>query len=107
VGLRGHSLPNLVAEALRIARKAAGDKNVEVFATTIGRRLLERGLIDEIDLRIAPVLLGDGIRLFDNAGGAPVQLELLTGKDRRAAVDARYPPTTAGRSPHTPRRPGN
>jgi len=84
-----------VAEALRIALEAAGGKNVEVFSPTIGRQLLERGLIDEIDLHIAPVLLGDGIRLYDNPGGAPVQLELLNGQDRTAAVDVRYRPVTA------------
>jgi len=33
---------------------------------TIGRQLLERGLIDEIDPRIAPVPLGAGIRLSTN-----------------------------------------
>jgi hypothetical protein len=38
---------------------------------------------------------------------APVRLELLTGQDRRAAVDVRYRPTTAGRPPHTPSSPGN
>ena len=67
-------------------------KNVEVFSADIGRQLLERGLIDEIDLHIAPVLLGDGIRLFDNPGGAPVRLELLSGGDRSAAVDVTYRP---------------
>jgi dihydrofolate reductase len=46
--------------------QAAGGKDLEVFSPTIGRQLVERGLIDEIDLHIAPVLLGDGIRLFDN-----------------------------------------
>ncbi|WP_237304973.1 dihydrofolate reductase family protein [Streptomyces qaidamensis] len=91
-----------VSEALRIAREAAGDKNVEVFSAAIGRQLLERGLIDVIDLHIAPVLPGAGIRPFDDPGGAPVRLELLTGQDRSAAVDVRYRPTTAGRSPHTP-----
>jgi RibD C-terminal domain len=40
-------------------------------SATIGRQLLECGLIDEIDLHIAPVLLGDGIRLFDSPGGNP------------------------------------
>ena len=59
-----------VAEAVRIGLEAAAGKNLEVFSATIGRQLLERGLIDEIDLHIAPVLLGDGIRLFDNPGGA-------------------------------------
>ncbi|MFD5231365.1 dihydrofolate reductase family protein [Streptomyces qaidamensis] len=60
-----------VAEALRIAREAAGGKNVEVFSPTIGRRLLERGLIDVIDLHIAPVLLGDGIRRSTTPGARP------------------------------------
>lgn len=61
-----------VAEAVRIGLEAAGGKNLEIFSAAIGRQLLQRGLIDEIDLHIAPVLLGDGIRLYDNPGGAPV-----------------------------------
>lgn len=60
-----------LAEAARIGLDAAGGKNLEVFSASIGRQLLERGLIDEIDLHIAPVLLGDGIRLFDNPGAPP------------------------------------
>jgi dihydrofolate reductase len=81
-----------VAEAVRIGLEAAGGKNLEVFSATIGRQLLERGLIDEIDLHIAPVLLGDGIRLFDNPGGTPVRLELLNGDEPSAAVNVRYHP---------------
>jgi dihydrofolate reductase len=81
-----------VAEAVRIGLEAAGGKNLEVFSPTIGRQLLERGLIDEIDLHIAPVLLGDGIRLFDNPGGAPVRLELVNGDDPFAEVNVRYRP---------------
>jgi dihydrofolate reductase len=45
-------------EAVRIGLEAAGGKNLEVFAPTIGRQLLERGLIDEIDLHIAPTSWG-------------------------------------------------
>ncbi|MFD2355356.1 dihydrofolate reductase family protein [Nonomuraea ferruginea] len=40
-----------------------------MHSPTIGGQLLERGLLDEIDLHIAPVLLGDGIRLLDLPGG--------------------------------------
>jgi dihydrofolate reductase len=83
-----------VAEAVRIGLEAAAGKNLEVFSPTIGRQLLERGLIDEIDLHIAPVLLGDGIRLFDNSGGVPVRLELRNGDDPTAAVNLRYHPVT-------------
>ena len=81
-----------VAEAARIGLKAAGGKNLEILSATIARQLLERGLIDEIDLHIAPVLLGEGIRLFNNPGGTPVRLELLNGNDPTAAVNVRYHP---------------
>jgi dihydrofolate reductase len=80
-----------VAEAVRIALDAADGKNLEVFSPTIGRQLLERGLIDEIDLHLVPVLLGDGIRLYDNPGGVPVRLSLVGGEPT-AAVNVRYRP---------------
>ncbi|WP_199041924.1 dihydrofolate reductase family protein [Glycomyces salinus] len=80
------------AEAVRTGLEAAAGKNLEVFSPTIGRQLLERGLIDEIDLHVAPVLLGDGIRLFDNPGGAPVALRRAAAADPAATVDVRYLP---------------
>ncbi len=82
-----------VAEAVRIGLEAAAGKNLEVVSATIGRQLLERGLIDEIDLHIAPMLLGDGIRLHDNPGGASIRLELLTGDAPTAAANVRSRPT--------------
>jgi len=80
-----------VAEAVQIAREAAGGKNVEVLSPTIGRQLLARGLLDEMDLHVLPVLLGDGVRLYDDPGGAPVQLEFCNG-DRLEEVNLRYRP---------------
>jgi dihydrofolate reductase len=82
-----------VAEAVQIARQAAGGKNVEVLSPTIGRQLLERGLLDEMDLHVLPVLLGDGVRLYDNQGGAPVPLEFLNG-DPVEEVNLRYRPVS-------------
>lgn len=84
-----------VAEALAITREAAGGKNVEILSMSIGRQLLERGLLDEIDVHVLPVLLGDGIRMFDRAGGVPVALELVNGDGPRDAVDLRYRPIKA------------
>jgi dihydrofolate reductase len=40
-----------------------------VHSPTLGVQLLRLDLIDEIDVHIAPVLLGDGIRLYDVPGG--------------------------------------
>lgn len=80
-----------VEEAVRIALDAAGGKNVEVFSPSIGSQLLEKGLIDEIDLHIAPILLGEGIRLYDKPGSEPIRLHRLGG-DPVAVVNVRYRP---------------
>ncbi|MDN5794366.1 MAG: dihydrofolate reductase family protein [Intrasporangium sp.] len=75
--------------------RTADGKNLEVFSPSIGRQLLELGLIDEIDLHVAPVLLGAGIRLFDVPGGADVRLDLVNGGDPSRAVNLRYRPHAA------------
>ena len=80
-----------VAEAVQIALEAATGKNVEVFSPTIGRQLLELGLVDEIDLHVVPILLGDGIRLYDNPGSEPILLE-RTGDGPMPEVNVRYRP---------------
>jgi hypothetical protein len=49
------------------------------------------GLIDEIDIHIVPVLLGDGIRLYDNPGGEIVRLE-RDGDEPTLAAHLRYRP---------------
>jgi dihydrofolate reductase/uncharacterized protein YhbP (UPF0306 family) len=64
-----------IADAVAQARAAAGDRNVVVFGAGVARQAIERGLLDEIVVHLAPVLLGDGVRLFDVAGGARVDLE--------------------------------
>ncbi len=63
-----------VESALEQAKKAAGDKKVAVGGTTITQQLLKAGLLDEIHIDLAPILLGDGIRLFDHLG-TPIELE--------------------------------
>jgi dihydrofolate reductase len=80
-----------VDEAVRIALDAAEGKNVEVFSPTICAQLLRLGLIDEVDIHVVPVLLGDGIRLYDAAGGHPVHL-LRESDTPTRTVDLRYQP---------------
>lgn len=82
-----------VAEAVRIGLEAAGGRNLEVHSPSIGAQLLERGLIDEIDLHVMPVLLGDGIRLYDVAGTALITLQNLVGDDPNAVTNLRFRPT--------------
>ncbi len=60
-----------VAEAQRIA----GEKSVAVGTPSIAQQCLKAGLIDEIQIDLVPVLLGEGIRLFDQLGLEPIELE--------------------------------
>jgi dihydrofolate reductase len=83
------------AEAARIGLEAAGGKNLEVMSPTIGRQLLELGLIDEIDLHIAPVLLGQGIRLYDNPSSEPIQLHWVGDADPNSELNVRYRPAAS------------
>jgi dihydrofolate reductase len=84
-----------VEEAVRIGLEAADGKNLEVFSPTIGKQLLDLGLVDEIDLHYAPVLLGDGIRLYDAPGGQPVHLR-RAGTEPSLCASLRYhPPRSA------------
>lgn len=89
----GCHLPELRCGRSRPDRaRGGGGQEPGGLLPTIGRQLLERGLIDEIDIHIAPVLLGDGIRLFDNPGGTPIPLALANGDDPDAEVNLRYRP---------------
>ncbi|WP_410655359.1 dihydrofolate reductase family protein [Amycolatopsis sp. lyj-112] len=81
-----------LAEAVRIGLEGAGGKNLEVMSPTVGRQLLELGLIDEIDLHITPILLGEGIRLYDNPGGAPIRLDRVGDCEPTSEVNVRYRP---------------
>ena len=63
-----------VASALEQAKRVAGDKHVVVGGTTIVQQCLKAGLLDEIHIDLASMLLGDGIRLFDHLDAA-IELE--------------------------------
>jgi dihydrofolate reductase len=55
-----------VEEAIERAREAAGDKDVHVMGgADVIRQALEAGLVDHLSIIIAPVILGDGKRLFE------------------------------------------
>ena len=64
-----------IQAALEQARAAAGDRDVAVAGgADVAQQYLKAGLLDELQLHLVPVLLGDGVRLLDLTG-APVRLE--------------------------------
>jgi dihydrofolate reductase len=64
-----------IESAIRAAKKIAGDKTVAVGSGTTTQQCLEAGLLDGIHIDLVPVLLGDGIRLFEHLSRTPVELE--------------------------------
>lgn len=66
-----------VASAVAQARAVAGGKNVAVGAPQIAQQCLRAGLLDELHLDLASVVLGSGLRLFDSVGTDPIDLECL------------------------------
>ena len=64
-----------VESAVEQARAVAGDKDVAVGAASIAQQCIRSGLLDEIHIDLVPVLLGDGVRLFDHLGAGPIELE--------------------------------
>jgi dihydrofolate reductase len=66
--------------AVAEAKAAAGDRYVNVLGANVARQCIEAEILDEVLVFIAPVLLGDGVRLFDNPGGERVRLEPLAGE---------------------------
>lgn len=62
--------------AVEKAKAAAGDKNVSLLGGSISRQCLKLGLVDEIVLDVEPLLLGEGISLFEGLG-EKIQLKRL------------------------------
>lgn len=60
-----------VAAAIAMAQTVAGAKDVVVAAGSIGSQAIEAGLIDEIGITLAPVVLGGGTPFFQHMGSAP------------------------------------
>ena len=79
-----------VADCVRMARAAAGDRAVMVHGAGAAQALLRAGLLDEIELHLVPVLLGDGRRLFDELGGQRTELDLVRRLDDRDVTHLRY-----------------
>ncbi len=72
-----------VERAVALAKSAAGGRDVAVAGGgTLLRQVLAAGLLDGLELHIAPVLLGDGMRLFDASLGLDTRegIELTPGR---------------------------
>jgi dihydrofolate reductase len=77
--------------ALELARAAASDKNVGIWGgANIIRQYLKAGLLDEMQIDIIPILLGDGIRLFEGLDSQGIELRKTSAIDTSGATHFRY-----------------
>jgi dihydrofolate reductase len=83
-----HFVTDGIEAALEAARAAAGEKDVVVAGgASAGRQYLAAGLLDEMQIHVAPLLLGDGTKLFD---GASADVELVRTIASPAVTHLRY-----------------
>ncbi len=73
-GLTFTFVPGL-EQAVERAKAAAGEKSVTLLGASIDQQALNAGLTDEIMIHLAPILLGEGLRLFDHMRARPIELE--------------------------------
>jgi dihydrofolate reductase len=64
--------------ALERAKEAAGGRDVSLGGgANVIQQYLAAGLVDELQLNVVPVVLGEGTRLFDNIAGADINLQFV------------------------------
>jgi dihydrofolate reductase len=80
-----------VEAALEQAKAAAGDRDVSVAGgASIAQQCLRAGLLDEMQVHIAPLLLRGGTRLFEHLGAEPIELEKVRVIDSAAVTHLRF-----------------
>ena len=64
-----------IESALAEAKALAGDKDIHLMGANVQQQFLVAGLLDEIHVDVVPVLLCEGVRLFDRLGSQHISLE--------------------------------
>ncbi len=73
-GLTFTFLSGGIHRVIEAAKQAAGDKKVSLLGASIDHQCLAAGLVDEIVIHLVPLLLGEGVRLFDQLGNQSIEL---------------------------------
>jgi dihydrofolate reductase len=73
------------------AATAAGDKKISIAGgANIVQQCVKSGILDELQLHIVPILMGGGVRLFDNLGDGPIPLPKPDVVDSPKVTDLTY-----------------
>jgi dihydrofolate reductase len=85
-----HYVTDGVESAMRQAKEAAGEADVLVHGADLAQSCLRAGVLDELEIHLIPVLLGDGRRLFEHLGAEHIELELTRVVDAPGVTHLRY-----------------
>jgi dihydrofolate reductase len=79
-----------VETAMASAKQAAGDRDVLVHGAGTAQLALAAGVLDEIQIHLIPVLLGEGRRLFEHLGADHIELEPVRVREGNGVTHLRY-----------------
>lgn len=79
-----------VESAVAQAQQAAGDRIVSISSANIAQQCIRAGLLDEVHVDLVPALLGGGVRLFDNLGETPINMEIMRVVEGKGVTHLRY-----------------
>jgi dihydrofolate reductase len=79
-----------IASSVAEAKAAAGDRDILLHGAATAQECLRAGLLDELELQLVPVLLGQGRRLFDDLPPEHVELDLVRALDGPGVQHLRY-----------------
>jgi dihydrofolate reductase len=89
-GTTFHFVTDGIERALERAKESAGGKDVGLWGgADVVNQYLAAGLLDELELHIAPVLLGGGARLFEGVG-TDVRLEQIRTVEAPGVTHVKY-----------------
>jgi dihydrofolate reductase len=90
-GTTFHFVTDGIERALERAKESADGQDIRLWGgAQVINQYLAAGLLDELELHVVPVLLGDGARLFDNLGGIKIELEQLRAVEAPGVTHLKY-----------------
>lgn len=102
-GVTGRFVSAGIEEAVGLAKDAADGGDVVVLGANVAKQCLEAGLLNEIIIHVAPVLVGDGVRLFERSESDAVRLEPTSAVREGDTTVLRYSVGQAGGPPQAKR----
>jgi dihydrofolate reductase len=79
-----------IQRAVATALEAANGKNLLVLGGNVVGQCLDAGLVDEALIHLAPVLLGEGVRMFSQSGQRHITLETVSATQVGQLTDLRF-----------------